>query len=61
MADIDKNPATLLAELAALDPPQRREVAAALRRVADMFAGVPHSRETATHTPRLLAHWLDPS
>ena len=39
MADIDKNPATLLAELAALDPPQRRDVAAALRRVADMFAG----------------------
>ena len=26
MADIDKNPATLLAEQAALDPPQRREV-----------------------------------
>jgi len=59
MADIDKNPATLLAELAALDPPQRRDVAAALRRVADMFAGVPHGRDTA-HTLRLLAHWLDP-
>jgi hypothetical protein len=37
MADIDKNPATLLAEQAALDPPQRREVdvAAALRNVAE--------------------------
>ena len=30
MADIDKNPATLLAEQAALDPPQRRDVAVAL-------------------------------
>ena len=30
MADIDKNPATLLAELAALDPPQRRDVAVAV-------------------------------
>jgi hypothetical protein len=35
MADIDKNPATLLAEQAALDPPQRRDVAAALRNVAE--------------------------
>ena len=30
MADIDKNPATLLAEQAALDPPQRRDVAVAV-------------------------------
>ena len=60
MADIDKNPATLLAELAALDPPQRREVAAALRGVAETFAGVPDGRHTA-HTLRLLAHMLDPS
>ena len=60
MADIDKNPATLLTELAALDPPQRREVPAALRGVAETFAGVPDGRHTA-HTLRLLAHMLDPS
>ena len=48
----------LLAELAALDPPQRREVAAGLRGVAEMFAGVPDGRHTA-HALRLLAHFLD--
>ena len=60
MADIDKNPATLLDELAALDPLTRSQVASAMRNVADMFAGVPHGRHTA-YTLRLLAHWLDPS
>ena len=58
MADIDKNPATLLAELAALEPSQRREVAKELRRVAETFAGVSDGRDTA-HTLRLLAHFLD--
>jgi hypothetical protein len=58
MGHTDKTPATLLDELAALDPSQRREVAAALRRVADMFAGVPDGRHIA-HTLGLLAHWLD--
>jgi len=32
MADTDKTPVTLLDELAALDPPHRREVAKARRR-----------------------------
>ena len=41
MADTEKTAATLLAELAALDPPQRREVAKELRKVAENFAGVP--------------------
>jgi len=39
MADTEKTTAMLLDELAALDPPQRREVAAALRAVAEPFAG----------------------
>jgi len=34
MADTEKTPAMLLDDLAALDPPQRCEVAAALRSVA---------------------------
>ena len=55
MADTEKTAATLLAELAALDPPQRREVAKELRKVAENFAGVPDGRNTA-HTLRLLAH-----
>jgi hypothetical protein len=46
-ADTDKTAATLLDELAALDPPQRREVAAALRSVAETLAGVPDGRHTA--------------
>ncbi len=33
--------------LAALDPAQRREVATELRRVAEIFAEVPDSRNTA--------------
>jgi hypothetical protein len=59
MADTEKTAATLLAELAALDPPQRREVAKELRKAAENFAGVPDGRNTA-HTLRLLAHMLDP-
>ena len=52
------NCATLLDELAALDPPQRREVGTELRRVADAFAEVPDGRDTAPAL-RLLAHFLD--
>ena len=48
----------LLDQLAARDPPQRREVAAALRTVAETFAGVPDGRDTA-NAPRMLAHMLD--
>ena len=59
MADSEKTPATLLDDLAALDSPQRREVAKELREMADTFPGVPDGRHTA-HTLGLLAHWLDP-
>ena len=40
MSGIEKCHAALLDELAALDPPQRREVAKELRNVAETFAGV---------------------
>jgi hypothetical protein len=59
MSGTEKSHAALLDELATLDPPQRREVAAALRSVAETFAGVPDGRHTA-HTLGLLAHWLAP-
>ena len=52
--------APLLDELAALDPPQRRVVAAALRTVVETFAEVSDGRHTA-HTLGLLAHLLDPT
>ena len=58
MADTEMSPATLLDEVAALNPHQRRQVAKELRKVAETFAGVPDGRGT-THTRRLLAHWLD--
>ena len=50
----------LLDELAALDPPTRREVAKELRKVAETFAEVPDGRRTA-QALRLLAHILDPT
>ena len=59
MAGKENTQRALLAELAALDPPQRREVASALLGVAETFAGVPDGRHA--HTPGLLAHFLDPS
>jgi hypothetical protein len=37
----------LLDDLAALDPPQRREVAVVLRNVAETFAEVPDGRDAA--------------
>ena len=46
MADTDNTPETLLADLAALNPAQRREVAKELRKVAETFAGVPDGRHT---------------
>ena len=60
MADNEKTPTSLLDDLAApsLDPPQRREVADELRKVAETLAGVPDGRHTA-HTLRLLAHMVD--
>ena len=53
-------PPALLDDLAALDPPQRREVAKELWKVAETFAEVPDGGHTA-HTLGLLAHLLDPS
>ena len=58
MADTQMTSAALLDELAALRPPQRREVAAALRDTAETFVGVPDGRKTA-HALRVLAHMLD--
>ena len=49
MGDTQMSTATLLDELAALDPSQRREVAKELREVAKTFAEVPDGRHTA-HT-----------
>ena len=40
MSGTEKTAPTLLDDLAAIDPSQRREVAAALQSVAAMFAGV---------------------
>ena len=60
MADTEKTAAMLLDDLAALDPPQRRQVAKELRQMAETFAEVPDGRNTA-HTLGLLAHWLEPS
>ena len=46
MADTQMSPAMLLDKLAALDPPQRQEVATELRKVAETFAEVPDGRHT---------------
>jgi len=54
MAETDKTTAMLLDELVALDPPQRREVAAALRSVAETFAEVP-DLEPCSRSGRLRA------
>ena len=58
MADIEKNPATLLDELAALDPPQRREVARLCGGGRDVRRGA--RRQTASHVLGVLAR-LDPA
>ena len=58
MSGTEKTAATLLDDLAALDPRQRREVATELRKVAETFFAVPDGRHTA-HALGLLAHWLD--
>ena len=60
MSGTEESHAVLLDDLAALDPPQRRELAEELRKVAGTSAGVPNGRDTA-HALRLLAHFLDPS
>ncbi len=60
MADTDKTSTRLLDELAALNPKRRRELAAALRGVAETLAEVPDGK-TASHVLGVLAHLLDPS
>ena len=59
MPDSEKT-ATLLDDLAALDPAHRRMVAESLRKMSGTFAEVPDGGHTA-HTLGLLAHLLDPS
>ena len=63
MADIDKNPATLLAEQAALDPPQRRDVAVAVALMsASTLASTASPDRTAARCPRLRSSaWLSSS
>jgi len=51
-------PTSVLDDLTALDQQHQREVAAALRTVAETFAGVPDGRDTA-YTLRILAYMLD--
>ena len=48
MADTAKTASMLLDELAALDPPTRREVAKGLSKVSETFAEVPDGK-TASH------------
>ena len=60
MSGTEKSHAILLDELAALDLVRRREVAAALRGVAETFAEVSDGK-TASHVLGVLAHLLDPS
>ncbi len=50
----------LVDELAAQDPAGRRELAAALRSVAEALTEVPDGK-TASHLLGVLAHLLDPS
>ena len=52
--------ATLLDQLASLDPRERREVATIVRHLSDTFAEVPDGK-TASHVLGVLAHLLDPA
>ena len=58
MSGTEKTAATLLDDLADLDPSQRREVAKELREVAETFAEVPDGK-TASYVLGVLAHLLD--
>jgi len=60
MADTNKTATKLLDELAALNPKRRRELAAALRGVAETLAEVSDGK-TASHVLGVLAHLLDPA
>ena len=59
MADTNKTSTMLLDALAALGPAERRELAAALRGVAETLAEV-RDGKTASHVVDVLAYLLDP-
>ncbi len=59
VADTNKTSTMLLDKLAALDPKRRRELAAALRGVAETLAEV-RDGKTTSHVLGVLAHMLDP-
>jgi hypothetical protein len=52
--------ATLLDQLANLDPQERRAVAAIVRRLSENLAEVPDGK-TASHVLGVVAHLLDPA
>ena len=54
------SPATLLDQLADLDPQERREVATIVRGLSETFAEVSDGK-TASHVLGVLAHMLDPA
>ena len=61
MADTEGlSPAALLDQLASLDPQERRDVAAVVRRLSDTLADVSDNK-TASHVLGVLAHLLDRS
>ena len=53
MADTDITPETLLDDLAALDPAQRREVAMELRKVAETVADAPPKNRPTRARPTI--------
>jgi hypothetical protein len=60
VADTNNTSTMLVDELAALDPAHRRELAAALRGVAQTLAEVSDGK-TTSHVLGVLAHLLDPA
>ena len=61
MADPEHvSPATLLDQLASLEPPERRNVATIVRSLSENLAEVPAGK-TTSHVLGVLAHLLDPS
>ena len=51
---------TMLDELVALNPQERRELSTTLRQVSETFAEVPDGK-TTSHVLGVLAHLLDPA
>lgn len=59
MADTEGvSPATLLDQLASLDPQERRELSTTLRRLSETLAEMPDGKMTS-HVLGVLAHLLD--